>query len=364
MNAPITRPRGRTRSSAAPLAPSFECRRLRIYIAQMLTDLLCILGGFVLAGGIYQGKWPAPMALLEAQLLMPVYLTIALYQSAYSVSSLTDSRFSLGRSALALAVAAGLLMFVTFYTKSTEFSRAVFTLAFVLSFTGLMISRLGWIALVRRYWGLSVTNVLIIEDGGPSVEIAGAVRIDAKSAAIDPDRSDPDRLDRFGSYVANMDRVLVSCPIERREDWAFVLRAAGVNGELTSEGITELKPLGLRDNGSSLSLVVSIGPLGLRARATKRLFDCVLAAGLLVAALPILLVAALAIKLEDGGPILLVQRRLGRGNRFFNMFKLRSMQVRASDADGNRSAARDDDRCTRVGRFIRSTRIDDAAAAG
>lgn len=359
MNISVSRFQGEVRTPPVPLARSFERRRLRIYIAQMLTDLLCILGGFVLAGGIYLGKWPAQVALLEAQVLMPVYLTIALYQRAFSIPSLTDARFSLSRSALALAVAAALLVFITFYTRSTAFSRGAFTLALVLCFIGLTATRLGWFWLVRRLWGRSVVNVLVIEDGGPEIAMPGALRIDARQAGLIPDVSNPDRLDRFGRYVANMDRVVVSCPVDRREEWAFVLRAAGVSGEVTSEGLSGLKPLGLRDNGCSLTLVVSTGPLGIRARVTKRLFDCVLAGVMLVAAIPVIVVTALAIKLEDGGPILFVQRRLGRGNRFFNMLKFRSMRVQSADSDGNRSAARDDDRCTRVGRFIRRTSIDE-----
>ena len=59
------------------------------------------------------------------------------------------------------------------------------------------------------------------------------------------------------------------------------------------------------------TLVVSTGPLGLRARISKRLFDLVIAGGAVIALSPLLLIIALRIKLEDGGPILFVQRRLG-----------------------------------------------------
>jgi lipopolysaccharide/colanic/teichoic acid biosynthesis glycosyltransferase len=76
-------------------------------------------------------------------------------------------------------------------------------------------------------------------------------------------------------------------------------------------------------------------------------------------ALPILLVAALAIKLEDGGPILFQQKRVGRRNELFSIFKLRTMRVERSDGDGMRSASRDDDRVTRVGRVLRRTSIDE-----
>lgn len=358
MNAPATRLQTEMIAAVAPM-PSSERRRLRIYILLMVADAACIIGGFVLAGGIYQSRWPAPMALLEAQVLLPVYLTIALYQGVYSIPSLTELRFAMGRSMLALAVAAALLMFITFYTRSSEFSRAVFTIALVLCFASLAGTRVAFHRLLRRAPGAPFVNLLIIDDGGPPVAIEGATRVSAAAAGLVPDASDPHRLDQLGRYFANMDRVIVSCPLDRRQDWAFVLRAAGACGEVTSDSLHELRPLGIRDNGSSVSLMVSTGPLGLRARATKRLFDCAVAGVALLAAFPVLLLTALAIKIEDGGPVLFVQRRLGRGNRFFHMLKFRSMAVRAGDPDGNRSASREDGRCTRVGRFIRRTSIDE-----
>ena len=74
---------------------------------------------------------------------------------------------------------------------------------------------------------------------------------------------------------------------------------------------------------------------------------------------PLFLPVALAIKLEDRGPVLFIQQRLGHGNRFFDMVKFRSMKIERGDAAGARSASRDDDRITRVGRFIRRTSIDE-----
>ncbi|MFX8747325.1 sugar transferase, partial [Acinetobacter baumannii] len=65
------------------------------------------------------------------------------------------------------------------------------------------------------------------------------------------------------------------------------------------------------------------------------------------------------IKLEDRGPVFFIQQRTGRGNRFFPIFKFRSMRVAQLDSTGARSAAKDDDRITRIGRFIRSTSIDE-----
>lgn len=90
----------------------------------------------------------------------------------------------------------------------------------------------------------------------------------------------------------------------------------------------------------------------------KRLFDIALAALGLALAAPVLLIAALAIKLEDGGPILFRQERVGRNGVPFDILKLRSMRVDA-ERDGPRWAAVGDRRVTRVGRILRRARIDE-----
>lgn len=92
--------------------------------------------------------------------------------------------------------------------------------------------------------------------------------------------------------------------------------------------------------------------------AAKRVFDVVLAMLALVLTAPLLLVAALAVKLEDGGPVLFRQARVGRDGVPFEMLKLRSMRVDA-ERDGPRYAAVGDRRVTRVGRILRRTRIDE-----
>lgn len=90
----------------------------------------------------------------------------------------------------------------------------------------------------------------------------------------------------------------------------------------------------------------------------KRSFD--LAAVLLLFALlwPVMLVAAIAIGIETGFPILYSQERVGQGGRIFRVFKFRSMRLDA-EKDGPRWAAKRDERVTRVGGLIRKTRIDE-----
>ncbi|QJU60522.1 exopolysaccharide biosynthesis protein [Sphingomonas sp. AP4-R1] len=87
--------------------------------------------------------------------------------------------------------------------------------------------------------------------------------------------------------------------------------------------------------------------------------DLVITIPALIFLSPLLLAVALAVKLDSSGPVLFRQPRVGRGNRIFLMYKFRSMRNDLTDRAGARSASRDDDRITKIGRLIRSTSIDE-----
>jgi len=91
---------------------------------------------------------------------------------------------------------------------------------------------------------------------------------------------------------------------------------------------------------------------------SKRIFDLVLGTVIGLVFLPVLLVAALAIKLSDGGPVVYRQRRLGEFGDAYEIVKLRTMRTDA-EADGPQWAAVGDDRITRVGRILRRTHVDE-----
>lgn len=91
----------------------------------------------------------------------------------------------------------------------------------------------------------------------------------------------------------------------------------------------------------------------------KRLFDIVLALFMLVLSLPLTLLAACMIKLESEGPIFYKQDRVTRDNKVFSILKFRSMTVDAEKHSGPVLAQANDQRVTKVGKFIRATRIDE-----
>ncbi|MDZ7592183.1 MAG: TIGR03013 family XrtA/PEP-CTERM system glycosyltransferase [Rubrivivax sp.] len=98
---------------------------------------------------------------------------------------------------------------------------------------------------------------------------------------------------------------------------------------------------------------------GLGRTMVKRVFDIVSASVLIALASPIMLVAALAIKLDSRGPVLYRQERTGLDNKPFQVVKFRSMRTDAEKDGQPRWATSGDDRITRVGRLLRVSRIDE-----
>lgn len=97
---------------------------------------------------------------------------------------------------------------------------------------------------------------------------------------------------------------------------------------------------------------------GFAYRLAKRAFDVVACgAALLVLLVPMAVIAA-KIKLESPGPVIYRQCRVGKGGRLFDVYKFRTMRTDA-EASGAQWAHEDDPRVTRVGRFLRSTRLDE-----
>ncbi len=90
----------------------------------------------------------------------------------------------------------------------------------------------------------------------------------------------------------------------------------------------------------------------------KRLLDISVSATGLLLSLPLLLVTAILIRLDSKGPVLYTQERVGQYGRIFLLYKLRTMRADA-EADGPQWAAENDPRITRLGRFLRKTRLDE-----
>lgn len=359
MNAPIKLP-DVAASPETALRVSLEPRRLQCYIALVVGDIIALVLGFGVGGFLYLKGAGLDQALVLAPLILPAASLVALYNGSYSMAVLRDWRRGALRVAGAVIQASAIVVFIGFYTKSSaQFSRIGFTLGVVIGVLFLVAMRAAMRRFVAWRCGPEVANDLVLLDGGPMIACPGATIVHVDDLHLGAAIENPHALHRLGTLLCNVDRVIVSCPPERREAWTVILKSANVQGDVLDDTVAALSAHGARLEHGHGFLRVSVGPLGYRARVLKRMFDTALAVGALLALTPIMVLVAVAIMVEDGLPVLFGQRRVGRSNRFFRMYKFRSMELSRLDVDGERSAAREDPRITRVGRFIRRTSLDE-----
>jgi lipopolysaccharide/colanic/teichoic acid biosynthesis glycosyltransferase len=138
------------------------------------------------------------------------------------------------------------------------------------------------------------------------------------------------------------------------------LRAAGValldEAEFAEKRLGRVDLARLQPGWLEAARISRPGPV---EQGLRRAFDIALSLVLLLATLPVLAVAAAAIKLDSRGPVFYRQERVGLGGRVYTLFKFRSMVDRAEEKGGPAWAQKHDKRITRVGRFLRLTRIDE-----
>ena len=146
---------------------------------------------------------------------------------------------------------------------------------------------------------------------------------------------------------------------DRQAAWSLLLKGSGISGEFVMHQSHMAGAIGISTFQNYDTMVVSRGALSLSNQIKKRAFDLVLTIPVLIFLAPLLLAVAIAIRVESSGGVFFFQRRVGQGNRPFHIIKFRSMRTEMSDGAGSQSTARDDQRITGVGRFIRKTSIDE-----
>lgn len=155
-------------------------------------------------------------------------------------------------------------------------------------------------------------------------------------------------------------RVIVSCPLRDPDVAATIARLVALGHGITSESAMLRGAEGRVDTlrADPLNLILS-SPRVWWLDALSRLRDLVVSALALVALLPLFALIALVIRLESPGPVFYRQRRVGWRGRLFDVIKFRSMRADAEKLSGPVWAGPDDPRITRVGRLLRTSRLDE-----
>lgn len=331
-----------------------------IRTSAVIGDVAAIILAFALGATVRYANPLDVQARDTLAVILPAYLFMALSQHAFTMSVVARARVSALRACSALLLAIGFVGLVAFFLQTVGgVSRGVVGLGTTLSIGFILVFR-TWLALhAHRLLGDVTINEVVIQDGIQARVHHGSILLDAARDGIALRLDSPAMLDRLGRCLQAADRVIVACPLDRRPHWVSALKSSNVNAEILTEELDEIGAIGLGSYNGGTTVTVASAPLALPDQILKRALDLFLVVSALPILLPMMLVVAIAIKLDSRGPVFFRQPRVGLGNRVFHIYKFRSMTVAQSDVTGSQSTSRNDSRITRFGGFIRRTSIDE-----
>ncbi|WP_242119541.1 TIGR03013 family XrtA/PEP-CTERM system glycosyltransferase [Sphingomonas lacusdianchii] len=294
----------------------------------------------------------------------------------YGTDALQSIKFAAARLIVAVAVGAILLAVVFFLAPSITFWRS--NLVYALGFAAvlLLVLRILTGALLG---GQAFKRRIIVLGAGPRAQrlkelcqtpgagfvVVGYVAMSEANRVI-PEAIARDAIYNLADHVVLLGASEVVLALEERRNALPLkdllrIRTTGVHvNEISTFLERETGRVDL-DSVSPSWLIFSDGFSSGRmvSSAFKRLFDVTASLLLLTLTLPVLVVAAIAVKLDSRGPVFYRQRRVGLYSTGFDIPKLRSMRTDAEAAGTAIWAEKNDPRITRIGRILRKTRIDE-----
>ncbi len=301
------------------------------------------------------------------------------YHDLYELPVLNSRRELFVRLLQALGVASIFLAFAYYLYPDLILGRGIFVLFVAIVIAVVVLWRLGYTAVLSSR-GLSV-GILLVGAGDLARKVyretqarrtLGFHVIGCLAADPEKKRDGPDDLPRvLGGFDAllevarrpDVDRVVVAIGERRGKFPVRELLELRLMGKPVLDGCAfyeELTGKMLVEHLRPSQIIFSEGFSKHRfTLALKRAVDFVASAVGLVVSAPVWAVIPLAIKLDSPGPVFFRQERVGEGGKTFHVMKFRSMRADAEKGTGPVWARDGDDRVTRVGRFIRKTRIDE-----
>ncbi|MCB1969524.1 MAG: undecaprenyl-phosphate glucose phosphotransferase [Geminicoccaceae bacterium] len=374
---------GKTHGRSGPPRSDWLSPQVVVGLVRLADAIVIVLAGFLSHYMRFSGN--APVAFTYYSLALSVVLAINSFQLAgiYNFKHLPSLYEQAKRLIMVWPLVVALMLALGFMAQILdEVSRAWVALWLVTGFIMLIGLRIG-LRLQLRAWyntGRLHRNVVVIgagEHGRRFVE-----NLQKADPGVNLIGLFDDRKDRVPDYVAGypvlgtlddllmfarehrVDQVVVALPWSaegRLFNWMRKLRNLPVDIRLCPDVIgLDIPNMEMSQLGGVPVINVSEKPLAGWDWIVKAVEDRILATVILFLISPVMIAVALAVKLTSKGPILFKQKRYGFNNEIIEVYKFRSMYVETCE-DGAivRQAKKDDDRITRVGRFIRRTSLDE-----
>ena len=365
-----------------------QARRLQAVFltSDVAATCVALLAAYVIR---FETVWPIPLGpqpLGNYASLLPVIVVLwpvvfyfhRLYQLRRDRSSIDEALAIVMAASLATLLLVGLLSF----WRAWSFNRALLVLFLGLDVLLVSLGRFAIWRYLEKVWaaGVGVRRALIVGAGDTGRALADKL-LDHPATGLKPvGFADDDAARRGETYrglavlgttadvrrllaAHEADTIFLALPVDAYRTMLGILKDVG-NEMVDIRFVPDLFQFvtfkaGVEDFDGLPVINLTQRPLEGWNSLVKRTMDIVLSAGGLVVLAILLPFVALAIWLEDRGPIFYTQERMGLDGRLFRILKFRSMRVGAEDATGAVWAKEGDSRRTRVGAFLRSTSLDE-----
>ena len=363
--------------SMSPIIVSGTLRLVEFGIL-VVTGLIIYL---VYVGINHALMWQYPAAILGGSAAMVIVLELA---DVYQIGALRKPWSQAPRILFSWSGIFAMLALIGFFLKiSEDFSRVWLASWFVTGFLSLLLLRVV-LARFIRVWarnGKMERRALIVGGGKTAESLIRSIELqadnDIRICGIFDDRDDVRSPSVVAGYpklgtvgeliefarIARIDMLIVAMPLTAEARVLTLLKrlwVLPVDIRLSAHANKlQFRPRSYSHIGSVPMLDIFDKPINDWDSVAKRMFDIVFSLMGIVALSPIMLGAAIAIKLDSPGPILFRQKRHGFNNEEIDVLKFRSMYTNMSDPTAKQAVTKSDPRVTKVGRFIRKTSIDE-----
>ena len=245
-------------------------------------------------------------------------------------------------------------MAITFLTRDFGFARSIFFISFIIQFIGFAIFKDISIRIYEKIYGKK--NLMVVECLENSDSIVSKIKSERNFNVKYV-------LDTYDKKKANeVNAIAIGCNVDR-ETKNLIIDDFMRQGK-TVFIVPDFPEISIHKsnlNNFDDLLVFEMGTyrLNFEEKLIKRISDIVISLIGLIVLSPVIILTAISIKIYDGGSVLYKQERLTFNKKKFTLYKFRSMVEGAEEKTGPALAKDNDERITAVGKFIRSTRIDE-----
>jgi len=353
-------------------------KRFNIYVAvfSLLIDAIALFGGLVLAYQIRaQGgelfAWPFITYLKLTAVMLPVWLILLASQGAYNLRNIPRGWNLLPKIIIGLMAGWALMIIVFYFWRSTaaeNFPRLVIIYGITLTGLFILLGRLLSGAVIQLFyrWGVGLVKVAVIADSESSfVAAMQKHRRAGRELVATLEQPDYQRLDSIKKQ--GLDELIAARDLSEEQrlellNWA---ESSGVNF-IDVPSLMSVKATNVEAGTLAGTPVMFFrrSPLEGWGRVYKRLLDLIVVVPALIILSPLLLVIFIMAQLSTGSGIIR-QARVGQDGRTFYIHKFRSMYVdgdeRFPQFKGWSADESKDPRITPIGRFLRTTNLDELA---